>query len=200
MVRRRDQQVEEVAGARLRRISNAKVRIWRGSAPPGRGQLEPQQNQGITSHSCPTWGPLCSPSVFTFQAPEQGFKVSLSSWRLPLGLQPSLRPSLQEPDQLGCSQDSLNPGKRTGGKRGPENCWNLRARGLLEMFRFLCLCTVGQTEAKPGDLLKSPSGAQPRGPTAWTSTLVVCSSGRGVTTHSQPSKLQAHLGLSSLGR
>ena len=157
MVERRDQQVEEVAGTRLRRISNAKVRIWRGSAPPGRGQLEAPQNQGITSHSCPTWGPLCSPSVFTFQAPEQGFKVSLSPWSLPLGLQPSLGPSLQEPDQLGCSRDSLNPGKRTGGKRGPENRWNLRARGLLEMFRFLSVFVqMGKLRSSEGTCQSLP--------------------------------------------
>lgn len=42
--------MEEGAGARLRRVSNAKVRHfsrWRPS--PRKGQLEPEQNQGVTS-------------------------------------------------------------------------------------------------------------------------------------------------------
>lgn len=52
---------------------------------------------------------------------------------------------------------------------------------------------------REGTCQSRPGGAQPGGPTAWTATQVVPSSGRGVTTRLQPRELQAHSGHSFLG-
>lgn len=152
MAEGRDPQAE-VTGTRLRRVSNAKGRAW--------GSSRTQSTSRIMLPSVPL-GAHVLPGV-QLPGPRQGLKVSVRARPGCTDLPPPQAQPQAWPRELapgswvsaGCSQDSLNPGRK-------QASWGLEQGGLWGMFSPLSVFIhTGKPSPKRGACQSHPEGAQP---------------------------------------
>lgn len=160
------------------------------------GVLPQEGSQGRAFLFPARLGPMCSP--VPLPGPRAGSEPECPgapAYPWPPGQPP---PGHQEPGQRKPQPGLPKPGRKNWGPwSGNRGLLGLQSRR--DSWRCPCLCTHEQLRPREGTC-GDHAAAQPGGPTAWTVTPGVPSSGRGVTTRPQPCELQEGSARSFVGR